>query len=74
MKKENEKDFQAGDICNKWHICNKLHGAEDFRVRNHCHMTWNYWDSAHKSCILILDQQIKKLLYFIDLKSMTVIL
>ena len=29
IKKENETDFQAG---NKWHICNKLHSAEDFLV------------------------------------------
>ena len=47
MSEEEKEQFQSSNIC--W-ICGKLIDDDDEKVRDHCHVTGKFRDSAHWSC------------------------
>ena len=51
MEKDDETDFQKADKC---HICDKQYTEKGIKVRDHCHITGKYRDSAHNDCNLKL--------------------
>ena len=51
MTKDDVVNFEKAKEC---HICNKQYTSEDIRVRDHCHITGKYIDSAHQDCNLKL--------------------
>ena len=51
MSDEEEEMFKAAQGC---HICEQQYGDNDVRVRDHCHITGQYWGSAHQDCNLKL--------------------
>ena len=44
------KDEERFQLSNKCWICDKLFYVGDYKVRDHCHITWKYRGSAHWSC------------------------
>ena len=51
MTEDDEQRFRTMDGC---HICGEKYTDKDVRVRNHCHITGNFRDSAHQECNLKL--------------------
>ena len=49
ITKEDEKNFKKDDSC---HICSKKYTDKDEKVRDHCHVTGKYRESAHQDCNL----------------------
>ena len=53
MTKKDVKDFEN---CTKCWFCDNVPKSfilkvnNDFRVRNHCHITGKYWGSGHGDC------------------------
>ena len=47
-----EKRFQLRSKC--W-VCDKLFNVGDSKVRDHCHVTGKYRDSAREMCKLFLN-------------------
>ena len=47
MSNEDEQNFQEASEC---HICNQAYTNKDIRVRDHCHITGSYRESAHQDC------------------------
>ena len=47
MSGEEDERFQLSNSC--W-ICDKLFDVEDDKVRDHCHITGKYRDTAHWNC------------------------
>lgn len=46
---EMEKEFMSADVC---HICSLPFSEEEYKVRDHCHMTGTYRGTAHSDCNL----------------------
>lgn len=49
MKDEDDENFKQANEC---HICNKKYRKTVKRVRDHCHVTGKYRESAHEVCNL----------------------
>ena len=47
MSQKDEQRFQSSNKCL---LCDKLFNAGENKVRDHCHVTEKYRDSAHWSC------------------------
>ena len=51
MTENDELCFKLTDKC---HICGETYTDKDVRVRDHCHITGKFRDSAHQECNLQL--------------------
>ena len=49
MTEDDEMRFKLMDKC---HICGEKYTDKDVRVRDHCHITGKFRDSAHQGCNL----------------------
>ena len=49
ISKKEQNDFKNAKSC---HICNKEYNNEDVSVRDYCHVTGKYRESAHTDCNL----------------------
>ena len=49
ISKKEQNDFKNAKSC---HICNKDYNNEDVSVRDYCHVTGKYRESAHTDCNL----------------------
>ena len=47
IAKENNEDFEKSTKC--W-TCENNYVDNDVKVRDHCHITGKYRDSAHRDC------------------------
>ena len=47
LTKDDERNFKKADKC---YICDKKCFTKDVRVRDHCHITGKYRESAHQDC------------------------
>ena len=70
MSAEDEIRFQSSNNC--W-ICNKLFIAGEIKVRDHCHITGKYRDSAHWSYNISLKLTKKVHVILPNLKGLTII-
>ena len=46
ITKDDNEDFKN----TKWWICDNVYIDNDVKVRDHCHITGKYRDSAHRDC------------------------
>lgn len=53
MSKGNQRNLTK---TNKRHICNKSYSEKDINVKDHCHITGEYWESANQIWMLIIDK------------------
>ena len=66
MTKEDNEDFKNSTKC--W-ICDKDYIGNDFKVRDHCHITGKYRGSAHRDFNINLKLNHKILVVFHNLKN-----
>ena len=66
MTEEEEKQFQASNTC--W-ICEKLIDDDDEKVRDHCHVTGKFRETAHWSCSINLQLNKKVPVIFHNLRG-----
>lgn len=64
LSEEEEESFQNATHC---HICNKELGID--RVRNHCHLSGNYFGAAHNACNLQYKYSGKIPVFFHNLRN-----
>ena len=53
--KKDKHDFKTANKCQ---ICDKKYCQKDVRVRDHCHITAKYRESAHQNCNLKLQMKV----------------
>ena len=71
MNKEDTKDFK--NSAKSW-VCDNDYVDNDFKVRDHFHITGKYRGPAHRDCKINLNLNHKILSYFTTSKNMILIL
>ena len=66
LTKEENEDFENSTKC--W-ICDKIYVDKNVKVRDHCHITGKYRDSAHRDCNINLKLNHKIPIVFHNLKN-----
>ena len=66
MTKQGNEDFKNSNKC--W-ICDNDYVDNDAKVRNYCHITGRYRDSAHRGCNINLKLNHKIPVVFHNLKN-----
>ena len=66
MTIENDENFERSTIC--W-IYDKTFVKGEVEVRDHCHITKNYKDVAHRDCYLNVSLNYKNPIVFQNLKN-----
>ena len=59
ITKNDHEDFKNSNKC--W-ICEKAYVEGDVKVRDHCHITVKYRDSAHSSCSIKIKSKLQSIL------------
>ena len=49
MTEDDEQRFKTMHGC---HICGEKYNDKDVRIRDHCHITGKFRDSAHQECMV----------------------